>query len=140
DRCGRCQGRGTWRDVGDIKPEGYTYSRSAFLGVDPWGRTASQEREDLDGAVARGLGPLASPRLARAARRGRQGPGDCGPSPSAVGAPPADRPSPVSVERPALPRRREPPPDAGDVARLPGVTPDRASLAPGARPTEVVLW
>src|SRR4029453_18942740 len=101
-------------------------------------RTASREREDLHGAVDHGLGPPASPRLARVERRARQGPGNRGPSPSAAGVPSARWPASVSLEPPALPRRGEPPLGTGDLARLPRDAPNRAPLAPRARPTEVV--
>ena len=50
---------------GTRRGEGYTYPRSAFRAVEPSGRTASHKREDLHGAVSRGLAPPASPRLAR---------------------------------------------------------------------------
>jgi hypothetical protein len=63
---------------------------------------------------------------------------DRGPSPSAAGAPSASRLPSVPLERPLLPRSGEPSLGAGDLAHISRDAPDRAPLAPRARPTEVV--
>jgi hypothetical protein len=88
-------------------PEGYTYSVSAFRAVDP---VVSDSISGAGGPPWCGrswLGPPASPRLARVERRARQGPGNRGPPPPTSGAPSARRPTSLSLERPALPRRGE---------------------------------
>ena len=88
-----------------------------------------------------GLDPAGGSHAALGTERARQGPGDRRLAPPASGAPSANRSSAVSLERPALPRRRERPPDAGDGERLAtrGLTRDWSPQAPpGAR--DVPPW
>jgi hypothetical protein len=88
-----------------------------------------------------GLDPAGGSHAALGTERARQGPGDRRLAPPASGAPSANRSSAVSLERPALPRRRERPPDAGDGERLAtrGLRRDWSPQAPpGAR--DVPPW